>query len=242
MVTRAESLLSWLALPIYIWQGLGVRRNSTRLAPPPQKPLVSLKGKGKPLNILFMGDSSAAGVGVEEFDESVAGRLPHLLKEKSGRPILVRTSGNNSATSGSIRDYVLPHLAAEHYDYVIISIGTNDAKNFHSGKRFCKEFGSLIYAIHAKYPGAKIIWQGLLDMQDVPILPTPLNKILGIRSRILRENGKILCRERNALAPETNWKPIRENFSSDGFHASSTGYRIWAEELSEYIFDLEQNT
>jgi len=241
MVTRAHSFLSWLAFPIYVWQGLGVRRRSHRLEPPPQKPLVTLKGKGKQLNILFIGDSSAAGVGVEVFEEGVSGRLPHLINEKSGRPVNVRTSGNNSATSGRIRDFVVPHLEAGNYDYIILSIGTNDSKNFHSGNRFCKEFGTLLYALHAKYPGSRIIWQGLIDMEGVPILPSPLNKILGIRSRIIRENGKTLCRERSALAPDTEWKPVPENFASDGFHASSEGYRVWAEELADYILELENS-
>ncbi|MEM9332923.1 MAG: SGNH/GDSL hydrolase family protein [Pseudomonadota bacterium] len=218
-----------------------MRRKSTRLAPPEQKHLVEFTGKGRPINILFMGDSSAAGVGVENFEDGVSGRLPHLLSKKSGRPIIQRTSGNNSATSGQLRDHVVPHLEHGHFDYIIISIGTNDAKNFHSGKRFCKEFGTLLYALHAKFPGSKIIWQGLIDMENVPILPTPLNKILGIRSRMIRENGKILCRERMAFAPETEWKPIPENFSHDGFHASAEGYRVWAEELADYILSFEQS-
>lgn len=240
MVTKSEILFSWLALPVYIWQGLGVRRTSVRLSPPPQKPIVELKGKGKPVSILFVGDSSAAGVGVETFDESVAGRIPHLIKDKTGRPIFQRTVGNNSATSGSIRDHVVPHLEPRPYDYVVLSIGTNDTKNFHSGRRFCKEFGTLLYALHAKFPGSTIIWQGLIDMEGIPILPSPLNKILGIRSRIIRRNGKQLCFERSALAPDSSWQPLPENFSHDGFHASSLGYQVWAEELAQYIVELEK--
>ncbi len=241
MVSKLEILISWLALPIYIWQGLGVRRSSMRLPPPEQKPLVELKGKGKLINVLFVGDSSAAGVGVETFEEGVSGRLPHLLNEMTGRPILQRTCGNNSASSGSIRDYVVPHLEQRTYNYIVLSIGTNDAKNFHRGKRFCKEFGTLIYALHAKFPDAKIIWQGLIDVEGIPILPTPLNKILGIRSRIIRKNGQQLCYERDVLAPQTAWQPVPENFSRDGFHASSRGYQVWADELAEYMVRLENS-
>lgn len=168
--------------------------------------------------------------------------MPGLLNNALGRPVYQRTSGNNSATSGSIRDHVLPHLEAETYDFVIISIGTNDAKNFHSGRRFCREFGTLIYGIGTKFPDAEIIWQGLIDMKDVPVLPKPLNTILGIRSRVLRKNGKQLCFERGALAPESNWQPLPENFSRDGFHASEKGYEAWAQELADYIVDRIGNT
>lgn len=239
MVSNSEILLSWFALPVYLWQGLGVRRKSTRLAPPHQKPVVEIKGKGTTLNILFIGDSSAAGVGVETFEDGVSGRLPHLIKQKTGRSVFQRTTGNNSATSGQIRDVVVPHLEPGNFNYIVLSIGTNDAKNFHTGRRFRKEFGTLLYALQAKYPQSTIIWQGLIDMEGVPILPSPLNKILGIRSRLLRKCGKTLCQERSALAPDTKWKPISENFSSDGFHASAEGYRVWAEELADYILQLE---
>lgn len=239
MVTRLEALIPWLALPVYIWQGLGVRRRSVRLEPPKGPAVTELKGKGKLLRVLVLGDSSAAGVGVSDFRECFSGRLPFLLSEKSGRPITVRVSGNNSATSGQIRDFVVPNLEPAPYDYISLNIGTNDAKNFHSGRRFCKEFGSLLYALHARFPDTTIIWSGVIDLEKVPALPHPLNRILGIRSRVITKNGRILCAERNALAPISKWEVIPENFSQDGFHAGSVGYQKWAEELADYILELE---
>ncbi len=239
MVTPFEIIFSWLALPVYVVQGLRVRNQSMRMAPPEQHSLVEIKGKGKPIRLLFIGDSSAAGVGVSDFKECVAGRTPHLLAEKTGRPVITRTCGNNSATAGDLRDEVVPHLEPATYDYVIINIGTNDSKNFHTSNRFKKEFGGLLYALNAKFPGAKPIWSGLIDVEHIPLLSSPLNKIIGIRSRILKKMGDELCFERGALYPQTKWQPIRENFSEDGFHASSRGYRLWAEELADYIADLQ---
>ncbi len=235
MVTTLEKILSWSALPVYVWQGLKVRRASTRLAPPDQKFRISIKGKGKPIRVLMVGDSSVAGVGVDNFDDCLSGRLPVLLSEKSGRPVEQRTCGNNSATAGQILNHVIPNLETAEYEFIILNIGVNDSKNFHSGRRFKKEFGALLYALNTKFPGAKIIWQGLIDLSVIPVLPYPLNRILGIRSRILREIGVQLCRERIAFAPDTEWKPIAENWSVDGFHASAKGYESWAEELSDYM-------
>ena len=173
-ISRKEVALSWLGLPVYVWQGLSVRRASVRLAPPPQLPVVELKGKGKPVSILFLGDSSAAGVGVDDFEQCVAGRLPHLLKKATARPIYQRTAGNNSATAGQLRDFVVPNLEPVAYDFIVLSIGVNDAKNFHSASRFKKEFGTLLYALSARFPSATIVWQNLLDMEGIPILPSPL--------------------------------------------------------------------
>ena len=238
MVTPLEIIASWLALPIYVFQGLRIRSQSMRIAPPTQLPFVEIKGKGKPVRLLIIGDSSAAGVGVTDFKDCVAGRTPHLLAQETGRPVSCRTCGNNSATAGDLRDFVVPHLEHATYDYIIINVGTNDAKNFHTANRFKKEFGGLLYALNAKFPEAKVIWSGLIDLEDIPLLPSPLNKIIGIRSRVLKKQGQELAFERGALAPNTTWQPVRENFSEDGFHASTKGYGVWAKELTDYIAKL----
>jgi lysophospholipase L1-like esterase len=49
-----------------------------------------------------------------------------------------------------------------------------------------------------------------------------------------------LCHERGALAPQSDWRIIPENFSVDGFHASEAGYREWAVKAAVYIAALEQ--
>ena len=240
MVTRIESLISWLALPVYVWQGLGVRRRSLRLEPPVHNGWVRAGEKSgkKPLSILLIGDSSAAGVGARKIENSLGGELPGILHDLTKRPVNLRIAGSNSATSAQIRDYVVPHLPHQTYDYICLNIGTNDAKNFHRGNTFCKNFGTLIYALRTRFPEARIIWSGVLDMKDIPALPSPLNSILGIRSRIINRNGQVLCRERGALAPEPEWSVIPENFAVDGFHASEKGYREWAENLGAYIAEL----
>lgn len=243
MVSPFEILLSWLALPLYAYQGIRIRKKSIRMAPPEQVPLVEVRAENStcdtPLEILMIGDSSAAGVGVADFAECVAGRLPHLLADKTEHHINMRTCGNNSATAGDLRDVVVPNLERRKYDYIIINIGTNDAKNFHTVRRFKKEFGGLLYALNARFPGSKIIWSGIIDVKGVPILPSPLNTLMAIRARIIRKQGNVLCYERGALFPQTRWRVIPENFAEDGFHASSQGYAEWAEELSSYLADLQ---
>ncbi|MGI9400126.1 MAG: SGNH/GDSL hydrolase family protein [Rhizobiaceae bacterium] len=232
--------LSWLLFPVYVWQGLAVRRNTPRMKPPPNSGSYEFSGSGKELNLLVIGDSSAAGVGVDNIEQSFAYLLPKFFNEQSKRPVHLRIAGMNSAVSAQIRDYVVPNIERREFDYIALNIGINDSKNFHRGNRFCRDFGTLLYALRARFPEATIIWSGILDLQAVPALPTPLNWILGVRSRLLNHNGRILCRERGALAPKSEWRPLMENFAIDGFHASEAGYREWAEDFSRYILELEK--
>lgn len=235
-----EIIFSWLMLPAYAWQGIGVRRKTHRMAPPENSGAYELDGRGSPLRLLVIGDSSAAGVGVETIEQSFSGYLPRFLHEISGRPVLSRVIGLNSATSSHLRDFALPHIEPRHIDYVALNVGTNDAKNFHTSRRFCRDFGTLLYALRSRFPGAAIIWSGVLDLEKVPALPRPLNRILGIRSRLIDYCGRILCRERGALALPPEWRPVSENFSADGFHASEEGYREWAASMAGYIMRLEK--
>jgi lysophospholipase L1-like esterase len=172
-------------------------------------------------------------------EESFSGLLPAMLARQTGRAVTARIAGMNSATASQIRDHVVAHIEPRDFDYVLLNIGANDAKNFHSGKRFCRDFGTLLYALKARFAKATVIWSGVIDLEDAPALPQPLARILGIRSRIIDRNGRILCRERGVLCPPSEWRAVPENFARDGFHASAAGYREWAEGMTRYILSLE---
>lgn len=237
--TRFQALATWLALPVYVWQGLAVRRRTRRMTPPENRGWYRHEGKGDPFRLLLVGDSSAAGVGVDAIAKSLGGILPAELARRTGRPVDILVAGMNSATAADIRDHVVPHIGERNFTHVVLNIGANDAKNFHSGRRFCADFGTLLYALKARFPAATIVWSGVLDFEGAPALPSPLNRILGVRSRIIDACGRKLCRERGALAPDPEWRVVRENFSADGFHASEAGYREWAQNLAAFLLDRE---
>jgi lysophospholipase L1-like esterase len=233
--SRAAVALTWLSLPVYVWQGLGVRRRTARLTPPENRGWYRHAGSGEPFRLLLIGDSSAAGVGVDSMEKSLGGILPRLLAERTGRPVDILVAGMNSATAADLRDHVVPHVETRDFTHIVLNVGANDAKNFHTARRFYREFGTLLYALRARFPTAEIIWSGVLDMARVPALPHPLNRILGVRSRVLAAHGRVLCRERGAHLPESDWRFVRGNFSTDGFHASEAGYREWAGTLADFI-------
>jgi len=235
MNAKFATALTWFGLPVYVWQGLAIRRKTIRPTPPSSQQVEPIAGEGKPLRLLLVGDSSAAGVGVDDINASLGGHLPRLLANQSGRPVEIEIIGSNSATAGQIRDNVIPHIKKRNFSHIIVNIGTNDAKNFHTVKRFYKEFGTLLYALNARFPRSNIIWSGIMDMQAIPVLPSPLNRILGIRSRALMACGETLCRERLATIPDGEWDPRESNFSLDGFHASTQGYQEWAQILANHI-------
>ena len=132
-MSRLAPLLTWLAFPVYVWQGLGVRRRTSRMLPAHGPVLHEHRGSDAGVSLLVLGDSSAASVGIEQFARTGLPRSsPSLISARTGRAVRWRAAGFNSATSGQIRDHVLPNLSADPWTHIVLSIGTNDTKNFHS--------------------------------------------------------------------------------------------------------------
>jgi lysophospholipase L1-like esterase len=229
---RLLALLTWLAFPVYIWQGLGVRRRTTRMLPAHGPVMHEIPGKAPAITLLVLGDSSAASVGIGHSENGLAAQLAVLISERAGNAVRWRAAGFNSATSGQIRDHVLPNLSADPWTHIVLAIGTNDTKNFHSVRRFKKEFGGLLYALRAKWPEARLVWSPVLQFTRAPAMPSLLGKILEIRALEMNRMGKRLCLERGAVpAPRLPITNPEAGFASDGFHASEAGYRAWAEHL-----------
>jgi lysophospholipase L1-like esterase len=234
-----RAALSWLAFPVYIWQGVGVRLRTERMVPASGPVRGALPGKGPEVRLLVVGDSSAASVGVKTTDKGLAPVLAGLINERTGLPVAWRKAGFNSATAGQVRDFVVPNLSPEDYSHIVVSIGTNDAKNFHTMRRFKREFGGLIYALKARWPEARIVWSPVVDMRLVPAMPGALGRILEIRASLVNRLATRLCLERGAV-PAVRL-PILDDtgFSTDGFHASEAGYAYWAEHLVPFIIGPE---
>ncbi|MDZ5699424.1 SGNH/GDSL hydrolase family protein [Chelativorans sp. M5D2P16] len=235
------ALLSWLAFPVYAWQGIGVRLRVRRMLPPTGWVRHRIDGAEPTVRLLVVGDSSVAGVGIADTDVGLPAQLARLIALRHERAVVWRAAGFNSATAGEIRDHVVPNLAAEEWTHIVLAVGTNDVKNFHTVRRFKREFGGLLYALRARWPEALIVWSPVVDMRSVPALPPALGQILEIRASLINRMGTALCLERGAVPAER--LPIEDpeaGFSDDGFHASADGYRAWAEHLLAYMQEEKQ--
>lgn len=229
---RLKGWASWALLPFCFWQGLKVRSSSISLLPPrgPVKTIVGADKAGKPYRVLIIGDSSVASIGASDLDEGLAMQMATRLSDRLDRPIALRISGNSSATSGDLRDNVVPNLPKDAFDLVFVVIGMNDAKNFHTAKRFIKGFGGLIYTLNARFPSAMIAHWPISPMTIFPVLPQPLKTCLTFRSDILDALAGCLAAGRGIERFERRMTFPQSGFAADGFHVNAFGYALWAEE------------
>ncbi|GAB4360040.1 MAG: SGNH/GDSL hydrolase family protein [Oricola sp.] len=233
----SKALFTWVALPVYVWQGVALRMRIERLLPAIVPHEGRFAGSGEEIRLLVAGDSSVAGVGMSALDETLAWNLARTIAERTGRPVYWRSAGANSATSADLRDHVLPHVERRDFTHVVLVVGTNDMKNFHVIRRFRKNFGTLLYVAHTRFPQARLVWAPVADMTRIPALPRALGRILQMRAELINAMGGRLCNERRAVMADP--VPILgpEGFARDGFHAGPAGYRAWAEHLAGYLVE-----
>ncbi|MDD9908807.1 MAG: SGNH/GDSL hydrolase family protein [Ahrensia sp.] len=227
-------LISTLLFPIYLVQGVYVREKSMRLSPA-KGPRSGKAGRGEPsVRLLTVGDSSAAAVGCTFTHEAMAPQLAAKIEAATGNAVSWHISGHNSAVAGEIRDIVLPNVPDHGYTHILIMLGINDLKNWHTSGRWKKEFGGLLYGLRARFPEARLYWCQALDMTTVPSLPKPLSTIMNMRRALINRTGAQLCVERGAVCIPPLPVPDDEGFCEDGFHANATGYNYWADHIMKF--------
>ena len=126
----------------------------------------------------------------------------------------------------------LPNLSADPWTHIVLAIGTNDTKNFHSVPRFKKEFGGLLYALRAKWPEARVVWSPVHGVHPRAGDAVAARQDPGNPRRRDQPHGRAALprARRGAGDPAADHRP-EAGFSTDGFHASEAGYRAWAEHL-----------
>ena len=229
------AFLSWICFPVYVAQGIYVRLQSMRLSPA-AGPRSGVYGEGAPtMRLLTIGDSSAAAVGIEHTDGAIGPQMADQYHQRTGETVSWHISGHNSAVAGEVRDYVVPNLADADYTHIFIMIGMNDMKNWHSVGRWKRDFGTLLYALRARYPEAKLYWHQGIDINQCPAIPQPLGSIMNLRVALFNRKGAQLCLERGAICVPP--LPIVDpaGFCRDGFHADEKGYEAWAAHMLDHL-------
>ena len=228
--------LATLALiPALVIQGYHVKKNTLRL-PEAFGDRAGSIGAGHPLSILILGDSAAAGVGVQSQSDALSGALLNILGKhyKIDWELLAKT-GNK--TTDLLK--ILEHSTENHFDIVITSIGVNDVTQLISPKKWLKLQNHLYRLISNKYSPQLIVATGVPPMNEFPALPNPLAWLFGLYAKdmnlglkkIMMQHDKIKIVEYDL----DEYRNLNLSMAEDGFHPSKEIYQLWAEKIAVII-------
>jgi lysophospholipase L1-like esterase len=214
--------------PMLVVQGRRLRRDTPRL-PDAAAPWHGSVAGSRPLRLLVLGDSTAAGVGATTQDAALPGNLARELSARLDRGVTWRAVGENGATSRDIVEGYLHDATAAPADLVFLSIGANDALGLRPRAAFVRDIRTIIAGLQAASPGVTILVSSLPGFSQFVLLPNPLRWNLYLHSTSLEAGA------RDAVAGMHNvWMsgpPPRYTdgfFATDLFHPSESGYADWA--------------
>lgn len=223
-------------VPLLVVQGKRVRRDTVVLPPATAEAgVVGDIAAGEPWRVSVVGDSVAAGIGVADHADSLAGALARRAHESTGRAAHWSVRAQGGLTSGGIARLLAPHVdevAAS--DLVVLSAGVNDTKDLHTARRFGAEVGSLLDLLGSHRP---VVLLGVPPMQMFPALPRPLADVMGARARLLDRVGAAVAADRPWVVrvgyDADAWEPGADGFAEDGFHPGPAMHaaladRIWS--------------
>ena len=198
---------------------------------PPEIPGVA----GHWLRLLWLGDSTAAGVGASE----AAATMPRVVAQLVGRPLAQQVLAVSGAQVADVIADQLPKVAAFQPDVVLISVGANDTTHLTRPGAFRKRYTELLRGLPE---GVKVILLGVPDMGAPTRLAQPLRAIAGWQGRRLDAEVVTVARAAGAAyvdiegetGPAFRRDPGRY-FAADDFHPSNEGYTLWAIAVIEVL-------
>ncbi len=227
------SLAAKLALsPLLAAQALYVIRQALVL-PEPEGPRTGVIGRGVPLRLLILGDSSVAGVGASHQSHALSGRLPPLLAKH--HQVSWQLTAQTGATSASTLR-TLADLPEQPFDAAFIGLGVNDVTRLTPPKLWLKRQHALHALLRSRFQVKHILRSGLPPMGHFPLLPQPLRHVLGKDAKRLDTALATLCAADETLSYIPLNLPFEPKYiARDGFHPSEAAYAKWAELIAPHI-------
>jgi lysophospholipase L1-like esterase len=237
----ATTVLSWCvgagcttaAVAAVCWIEARVARNGPQLCgTPPASDGRHGHGDGAPLRILWLGDSLAVGVGVDEPHEVPAAQLAHHL----AHPCDVQLRAVAGATTADVLDVQLAGIDTSTIDVVVVQVGANDVACMVGRRRFRTNYRRILAAVE----GRPVVCVGIPDFAAAERLAEPLRSIAGARGRMLDAIIRAESRAAGAAYVDISSRPAhldrpatRALLSPDRYHPGPSGYSIWAVRIAD---------
>jgi lysophospholipase L1-like esterase len=187
-------------------------------------------GCGAPIELVVLGDSSAAGMGADEPWQTVGAIIANGVSALSGRPVRLTNVAVIGAESSALELQLanaLEEVPAP--DVAVVMIGANDVTHRIDKSVAVRHLAQVVRSL--RDAGAEVVVGTCPDLGTIEPVAQPLRLLARRWSRDLAAAQTVAVVEAGGrtvslgdlLGPEFYERP-REMFSSDRFHPSPAGY------------------
>lgn len=242
-------ILSLPLLPLLFYLGIRARKKAGKL-PDAMNPRGIINGSNPGFRIAVIGESTVAGVGVEDHREGVTGQLAAAVAGSTGREVNWEAFGATGYTVKKIREETVHKLlgSGSTPDVVVIMLGGNDTFKLNTPLHWRRGMKDLIGFLRSHFNGLIVI-ANLPPVSNFPAMAPLLRWYLGGLTNLHRKVIRDLPEEFDDLVYMSDpidfdyWRKMEgrdvpaDEFFSDGIHPSALTYRLWAGQIGEMVLD-----
>src|SRR5690606_5127840 len=222
-------------IPALVIQGNRVCSSDLRL-PEPEGAHEGQTGTGNKLSLLILGDSAAAGVGVEHQDDALLGAI--LYELKNDFEIEWKLQAKTGDTSSKVIR-TLDQMEVQHYDVIITSVGVHDVTKLMSADIWIQKQEQLYSKIQQNFSPKLIIAAGVPPMNMFPALPNPLAWLFGQYAKQMNQQLENFVNQQVNMQwieyDIEKYRAMNLQMAADGFHPSKEVYTLWGQEVAGKI-------
>ncbi len=187
-------------------------------------------GPGEPIELVVLGDSSAAGLGADHPHQTVGAIVANGVAALTGRPVRLTNAAAVGAESSDLEGQLVTALEdVMRPDVVVVMVGANDVTHRIERSTAVRHLEQTVRRIRAL--GSEVVVGTCPDLGTIEPVPQPLRLLMRRWSRDLAaaqtvavvEAGGRTVSLADLLGPEFASSP-GEMFSRDRFHPSAAGY------------------
>ncbi len=226
-----EIAVKFALFPYLLAQGAWLRQTALVLPEPPGA-RTGFAGKGAPLRMLVLGDSSAAGVGTDHLDQALPGQLRDLLAPH------YEIHWHLEAKTGRTTRQMFKRLVKmepEPFDVAVTALGVNDITKRASRENWLEDTELMLDLLETKFGVRQTYVSGIPRIGDFPLLPPTLRWILGKQGLRYDAGLSDMVQRRDNTFHIPADLPLDGLMSKDGFHPGPVVYEEWAKRLADQI-------
>lgn len=248
LIFYSNLLMAIPMLPLLYWQGKQAKSAVPDL-PPAQNPegIIRKDSANKILQILSLGESAFAGVGLQQHQKSITGVLAQSLAEQLNQSVNWKVIARSGYNVEQVVRELVPQIPSTKIDLVVIGLGANDTFEIHFPAKWEKDMKALLMAIRKHQPACPIVIAHLPPVHQFPVLSPLLQWFMGnFIKQYHAVNQSIVADVSNTyyIADRIdfdNWsdrlpsKLSKEDLFCDGVHPSEFAHEIWGKEIAAFV-------
>jgi len=239
---NAISIFGYLIIGVFfplLWcQGMRLKREVPRLPTPGDRPYGNCKGKVKEFNIVGLGESPMAGVGIAKHALTLTGltavKLNKILDCSVNWKILAKSGLSLNNLNKLIREQ-----SDKNADLILVSMGGNDVFQLTPPWVWKKNINTCVKLLFQNENKPLILFSPVPPVGRFPAIPNPLRVVFGLWEILLQASlAQAINSMDNAYMLDERFPDGKEYFLEDGIHPSSLAYDPWSEKLAIMTVEL----